>query len=279
MEVQANREFSFTSADYEWIRQTMRRTTGIVLSEAKKDLIYNRLARRLRALRLGTFSEYRAHLEANPDEQVDFVNALTTNVTSFFREEHHFEFLAEVLERWSRAARAERRFRIWSAGCSTGEEPYSIAMTVLETLGPRLGDCDVKILATDLDTNVLATAAEGVYPIDRARDMPRERLRRFFLRGTGDMAKFMRVRDEARELITFRQLNLVHPWPLRQRFDVIFCRNVVIYFDRATQAQLFARFGEQLAPGGHLLLGHSESMGDAPGRWRTMGRTIHQKAA
>jgi chemotaxis protein methyltransferase CheR len=279
MQEQATREFSFSAADYEWIRQSMRRSTGIVLSEAKRDLIYNRLARRLRNLGLSTFTEYRSFLEANPKEEVEFVNALTTNVTSFFREEHHFQFLADLLGRKSRAGQGERRLRIWSAGCSTGEEPYSIAMTILETLGRQIEGWDVKILATDLDTNVLTIAEQGIYPADRAKELSQDRLRRFFMRGTGERARLVRVREEARALLTFRQLNLMEAWPMRRPFDVIFCRNVVIYFDRATQAQLFDRFAESLVPGGHLLLGHSESIGDAAGRFKTVGRTVHQKVS
>lgn len=273
MQLERVREFQFTDDDFSWIRGWMLSQTGIALGTAKQDLIYNRLVRRLRTLGLRRFSEYRGLLDKSPVEQVEFVNALTTNVTSFFREEHHFAFLADELRK---RAQRSRRIRIWSAGCSSGEEPYSIAMTVVETLGTRAAQHDVRILATDLDTNMVETGRAGVYPIERVEELG-QRVR-FFRRGTGAFARQARAAEELRDLVTFRQLNLMQePWPFRGPFDFIFCRNVVIYFERATQKHLFERYWSLLGPAGCLFLGHSESLGGAAERFETVGRTVHRR--
>lgn len=207
---------------------------------------------------------------------MQFVNAITTNLTAFFREVHHFDYLATTLLPALLQDKVRRRLRLWSAGCSTGEEPYSLAMVVRETLPASVG-WDTKILATDIDSNVLATARLGVYSTERASGLSPQHLQRWFRRGTGANAGLMRVVPALQELITFRQLNLMHDWPLRGPFDIIFCRNVAIYFDKATQRRLFDRFADQLDRQGYLFVGHSESLSAITERFELLGKTIYRK--
>lgn len=273
-------EFEFADQDFQRIRRIINDIAGISLADGKRELVYSRLSRRLRHLGLRRFDEYCRLLETggdNNEEIGEFVNALTTNLTSFFRESHHFDFLgAELLPALIRERGAgNRRIRIWSAGCSTGEEPYSIAMVLRETL-PAVG-WDAKILATDLDSNVLATAERGVYDDSRIKGLPEARVRRWFQRGRGAQSGQVRVASELRELITFRRLNLMHDWPMRGPFDVVFCRNVVIYFDKPTQRILFERFADLLVDHGHLFVGHSESLFKVTERFVPLGKTIYQR--
>ena len=271
------RDFHFTDKDFTFIRALVAEKTGIVMTEAKRDLVYGRLSRRLRHLGIPRFSDYCRLLEAgDEDELVQFVNAITTNLTSFFREAHHFDYLGGSLLPRLEKENAGRRLRIWSAGCSTGEEPYSIAMTLREQC-PRLAGRDVKILATDLDSNVLARAAAGVYDQARVEDLPRERLRRWFRKGRGGNAGTVKVSTDLRDLITFRQLNLMGSWPMKGAFDIIFCRNVVIYFDKPTQRTLFNRYADLLVEGGHLFVGHSESLFKVTDRFELIGKTVYRK--
>jgi chemotaxis protein methyltransferase CheR len=271
------RDLVFTDADFNFIRQLVATQTGIALSEQKRELVYGRLAKRLRTLELQTFAEYCAYVEKNEQELHELVNAITTNLTSFFREPYHFDYLREtVLPGLLRGNAASRRIRIWSAGCSTGEEPYSIAMTVRDAIPAGQG-WDVKILATDIDSNVLAKAQQGVYPEERVSGIPEHYQRRSFRRGHGDNAGMLRVNDEVRSLITFRQLNLMHEWPMKGPFDVIFCRNVVIYFEKSTQKRLFNRYADLLADDGHLFIGHSETLFKVCDRFTLIGRTIYRK--
>ncbi len=272
------REFRLTDGDFTRIAQLVEASAGIRLPEAKREMVYSRLSRRLRELKLTEFSAYLELLEQDDagTEMGQFINAITTNLTAFFRENHHFEFLREQLLPALAAQGRQRRLRIWSAGCSTGEEPYSIAMVVREVLGSARG-WDAKILATDLDTNVLATASRGLYPLERTRGIGEGRLGRFFLRGRGDNAGWVRVKPELQELISFRQLNLLGPWPLRGPFDLIFCRNVVIYFSKETQRRLFDRYADILKPDGHLFIGHSESLFKVCERFRLVGSTTYQR--
>ncbi len=277
----ADPEASFTDAVFAQICRLILEQTGIVLDHNKRDMVYSRLSRRLRALGIDDYAEY-CRLIALPgsDEFQECINALTTNLTSFFREGHHFEFLAgdalpEVL---SRQRGRTPRIRIWSAGCSTGKEPYSIAMVLHETLRPeQLADC--RILATDLDTEVLAQAASGIYEADGLDGVSEERRRRFFVNGTGRQAGHVRARDSLRDLIAFRQLNLMGPWPMKGPFDILFCRNVVIYFDKATQRRLFDRFADLMTPDGVLFIGHSESLHNVTERFELIGRSIYRKIA
>lgn len=280
------REFSFTSKDFQFIRELVMERTGIMLSDNKRDLVYGRLSRRLRELRLSTFREYCQLLEKGHDEEmVQFVNAITTNLTSFFREDHHFEFLGKTLlpnlMQQKAQANAERRIRIWSAGCSTGEEPYSIAMVVKEALAAskqgRGESWDVRILATDLDTKVLAKGSSGVYEQNRVEGMTKSRLQKWIKKGSGENAGKVRMSPELREMITFKQLNLMNDWPMKGPFDLIFCRNVVIYFNKPTQQVLFDRYADLLGHDGHLFLGHSETMFQKTERYRLIGKTIYQK--
>ncbi len=273
----AQREFQFTDRDFRCLQRLVARHTGITLSPAKRDMLYSRLARRLRALGLRRFKEYCALLQedGNSEELRHFTNAVTTNLTAFFREPHHFdylrdEFLPAMIER--RADR--RRLRIWSAGCSTGEEPYSIAITLAETM-PR--DWDVRILATDLDSNVLDRARQGIYSEERTAEVPERLKRKWFLRGRAGHQGKVRVRRELRDMIRFRQLNLMHEWPMRGPFDAIFCRNVIIYFDKPTQSRLMDRFADILADDGRLFLGHSETLYRVTDRFQLLGRTIYRK--
>ena len=273
-----DREFRFTDRDFTRIRALVSQHTGIALSEAKREMVYSRLVRRLRALRLESFEHYYTLLEAgDAGELVQFVNAVTTNLTAFFREAHHFDALAAtLLPELMRNQARNRRLRLWSAGCSTGEEPYSIAMVVQETL-PAAENWDVKILATDIDSNVLSTASRGIYSEERLSGISRPRLQRWFRKGTGANAGLVRVVPELQALISFRQLNLMHAWPMRQPFDVIFCRNVVIYFDKATQRRLFDRFANGLDRAGYLVVGHSESLFNITERFALLGKTIYRK--
>jgi chemotaxis protein methyltransferase CheR len=263
----------FTEEDFTAIAAMVRKASGIMLGPTKRDLVYGRLRRRLRALSLSSFADYRKVLEAEggAEERVRMINAVTTNLTGFFREKHHFEHLArQVLPALSRQ---DRRLRIWSAGCSSGEEPYSLALTLLGTM-PDLANWDARILATDIDTSMVATAAAGRYPAERLAPVP-EKLRGDHLlpREEGQVE----MGPAAKALITFRPLNLLGPWPMRGPFQVILCRNVVIYFDKPTQRELFDRYAEMLAPGGHLYVGHSESLFKVSERFQHLGRTIYRK--
>ncbi len=270
-------ELTFTDGDFDFIRRLVMERTGISLADHKRELVYGRLSKRLRSLELGSFAQYCAHLEHHVEELHELVNAITTNLTAFFRESYHFDHLREsVLPELLRSNAESRRIRIWSAGCSTGEEPYSIAMTVREAVPVNRG-WDVKILATDIDTNVIERAKNGIYPEERIKDVPDHHRRRFLSKGSGDNAGKIRVRDDIRDLISFRQLNLMEEWPMRGPFDVIFCRNVVIYFDKPTQRRLFERYANIMQPHGHLFIGHSETLFKVSDRFDLIGRTIYRR--
>jgi chemotaxis protein methyltransferase CheR len=275
--VDAAREFVFTTADFQRISKLIYEHAGISLAASKQEMVYSRLARRLRARNLSHFSDYVALLETTKDaaEWEAFVNALTTNLTSFFREPHHFTELTRFLE--LRRGRADP-ISIWCAAASTGEEPYSIAMTVVDALGSFTPAAS--IVATDLDTNVLAKASSGVYADERVEKMRPEQLRKFFLKGAGNNAGSVRVRQELRDLVTFRQLNLLDTrWPVRGPFDAIFCRNVMIYFDKPTQRKVLQQLAPLLKPDGLLFAGHSESFLHSADVFRLRGNTIYELAS
>jgi chemotaxis protein methyltransferase CheR len=278
----AVREFELTASDFRRVQALIKARVGIDLGSNKQSLVYGRLARRLRALGMHDFADYLALVE-DPvsDEAERFVNAITTNVTEFFRENHHFEFVARTVlpAIWRRTGAGAQRVRFWSAGCSTGEEPYSLAMVLRENPPPAstAGGWDIKVLATDLDTDVLAHARDGIYPAERVEKIAPARLKRFFTKarvGTSYQAS-----PELRSLITFKQLNLMDAsWPMQGPFDVIFCRNVVIYFDDATKRALVERYRQLLGSGGYLLLGHSESMVGSTTGFESCGLTIYRRA-
>lgn len=271
------REFLFHDEDFEALRTLVKQLTGINLSDQKRELVYGRLSRRLRALRLHTFREYRALLERDSAERVHLCNAITTNLTAFFRERHHFQYLREnVLRPFAADPHGNRRLRIWSAGCSTGEEPYSIAMSVLEEL-PDAPRWDIRILATDIDSNVLEHARRGVYPTERVRSLQPGQLARFLTPQRNHAEVSYRVTPALARLITFRQLNLMDTLPMKGPLDVIFCRNTVIYFDKRTQRDLFTRIAQLQHPGHVLFLGHSESLFRVSDDYLLIGKTIYRR--
>lgn len=273
--MERDREFTFTQNDFGFIRELVAEKTGISLSEAKSHMVYSRLTRRLRNLNIPTFSQYLKLLKDDQnDELVHFVNALTTNLTAFFRENHHFEYLANKVLPGIFSNSANKRVRIWSAGCSTGEEPYSLAMVLRENM-PTRGGWDVKILATDLDSNVVDKASSGVYEESRLNGISPQRLKRFFSKNINSGE--VKVKPEIRELITFKQLNLMNEWPMKGPFDFIFCRNVVIYFNKETQRSLFDRYADLTVDKGHIFIGHSESLFKVSDRYKLIGNTIYQK--
>ena len=265
------REFNFSSADFERVRKLIYQHAGISLSPVKQDMVYSRLARRLRTTGKNTFGEYLDMLErGGTNEWECFVNSLTTNLTSFFREPHHFPIFVDHLKKLG----TKRPIRVWCSAASTGEEPYSIAMSVLETFGANASH--VSIFASDLDTNVLATAQKGVYPIERVEKVSPERLKRFFLKGSGSQEGYVAVRQELKQLIEFRQVNLLEPnWPVRGPLDVIFCRNVMIYFDKPTQHKILSRFAPMLQVDGLMFAGHSESFLHAAEIFKSLGKTVY----
>jgi len=266
------REFPFSPEHFRVITDRIYRFSGIKLPEAKREMVYARLARRLRSLGLASFDDYVRYLEAEPSEWEHCTNALTTNVTSFFREEHHFRVLAEHAQ--ARAGNAGA-YRVWSAGCSTGEEPYSIAMTLADTLHAS----NYRIVASDLDTQVLATARHAVYPLGSVLKLPESRQKRFFLRGTGRNDGRARVRPEIASHVEFARVNLMDAeWGVEPPFDAIFCRNVMIYFDKPTQRRLIERYARMLSPGGLFFAGHAESLLDQGRVFKLRGQTVYELA-
>jgi chemotaxis protein methyltransferase CheR len=269
-------EFAFTEADFRRIAAMVHGDAGIALPDAKATLVYSRLAKRLRALGLSSFKDYCALVagQEGVDERQRMLAALTTNVTRFFREPHHFDHLRQkVLPPLVQRARAGGKIRIWSAACSSGQEPYSVAMVLLAAL-PEAANLDVKILATDIDPNVVAEAREGVYAEALLAGVPDDYRRRWVTNvGSGRVG----LDDDLRELISFKELNLIGDWPMKGRFDAIFCRNVAIYFDDATQSRLWSRFTPRLVDGGTLYIGHSERVsGPAAAELAPTGITTYQ---
>jgi chemotaxis protein methyltransferase CheR len=275
------REFLFTEKDFSTLRELVGKHAGINLTDAKQELVYGRLARRLRQLGLKSFDKYCALLRSGDDQEIEiFTNAITTNLTSFFREAHHFDFLRqELLPAWLNAEENKDRssFRIWCAGCSTGEEAYTIAMTFMEVLASQRA-VTLRLLATDLDSTVLQTAARGIYDIQRVEKMESSRLEKWFMKGTGPYQGKVRVSPKLQAAICFQQHNMVHQaFPKGCAFDVVFCRNVVIYFDKLTQIEVFNRFADCLAPGGHLFVGHSESLFQKSDRFKLVSQSTYQR--
>ena len=266
------KEFEFTARDFERVRGLIYKRAGIALADSKQEMVYSRLARRLRANGITSFVQYLDDLErgTNDQEWEAFTNALTTNLTSFFREAHHFPILAEHVAK----LKGQGQIEVWCSASSTGEEPYSIAITLCDAfhkLNPS-----AKIIATDIDTNVLTTASNGVYSMDRLDKMAEARIKKYFLRGKGENDGQVRVRPELRQMIEFKQLNLLSDsWPISGSFDVIFCRNVMIYFDKPTQKKILQRFAPLLKPHGLLFVGHSENFSYLD-TFRLRGKTVYE---
>jgi len=277
-----NREISklhnqknITEAELIQINRLIYQRAGIVLTTQKKDMVYNRLLRRLRELKFATFTDYIQLLESNPnsDEWQIFINALTTNLTSFFREPYHFPILAEH----ARERKGKGNYTVWCAAASTGEEPVSIAMTLNEALGPNSNG--PRILATDIDTDVLQKAMNGVYRLADIASLSAEQKKSYFLRGTGEHRESVKVRNELRASIQYQQLNLLDPqWDVPGPFDAIFCRNVMIYFNQKTQEMLLQRFARLLKKGGILFAGHSEHFGNMNNPFRLRGQSVYYLA-
>lgn len=273
----AAREYVLGDREFARICGLVKQITGINLGDAKRDLVYSRFSKRLRALGIASFAEYCDLVETGDiDESDEFVNAITTNLTSFFRESHHFDFLARTVVP-DILARSARRFRVWSAGCSTGEEPYSIAMTILEHW-TSLSGWDIRILATDLDSNVVDKASAGIYDARRVESLPKQTVKRWFrsVRDSGPDAS-VQVDEKLRSLLVFKRLNLMDAWPMNGPFQVIFCRNTIIYFDKDTQRTLFEKMAALQQPGDYLFIGHSETLAQVTDRYRLIGQTVYQK--
>jgi chemotaxis protein methyltransferase CheR len=269
-----NREFEFTDQDFQRIRKLIYERAGIALGENKQELVYSRLARRLRATSMNSFAAYLDKLQrGDAAEWEAFTNSLTTNLTSFFREPHHFPLLAEHLRKQDKS----RSLTLWCSACSTGEEAYSMAMTAVEALGGY--DHPVHIIASDLDTKVLQTAREGRYRLETVAKLPPPQVERFFLRGTGEHAGYMQVKPELQKMIDFRCINLLAPtWSIHAPVDVIFCRNVMIYFDKETQLTILKKFAPLLRDNGLLFAGHSENFYHAASLFKLRGNTVYELA-
>lgn len=263
------REFSYTAADFQAIAKRLYDLTGIRLNPSKDSMVYSRLVRRIRALRLSGVADYLGYLAKHPEEEQNFINALTTNLTSFFREAHHFEVLSQYLQQHPGCK------TIWCAASSTGEEPYSIAMTVAEHFGRF--DVPIDIIASDIDSQVLATAAKGVYPLERVENLSTRQLKSFFHRGVGSQAGQVRVVPELAAMVKFSRINLLDvQWSLPERIDVIFCRNVMIYFDKSTQLQILERMVKRMPPDGLYIAGHSENFAHANHVVKACGKTTYK---
>ncbi len=265
------REFLWSDADFNRIRSLIYKKAGISLQEGKHAMVYSRVSRRLRDTGHNSFRSYLDWLEQHDGpEWQEFINALTTNLTAFFREQHHFEVLHQLL-----ASKRSHHWRIWCSAASTGEEPYSIAMTAIEALGDS---GNFSIVNSDIDTKVLATAAQGVYRADSVKGLSAERQQRFFLRGKGNNAGFIRVKPELQKHMEFLTINLIQELPLKEAFDVVFCRNVMIYFDNPTQRQVLERIHRVMAPSGKLFVGHAENFSDARNLFTLRGKTVYERS-
>lgn len=273
MTVDKEWEFDYVEADFDAIRKRIFQAAGIKLGDSKRQMVYSRIVRRLRSLQLNSFQQYLHFLDQHPEEIELFINALTTNLTSFFREPHHFQSLAQILtERYHQA----KPVRIWCAAASTGEEPYSIAMTACQTFKSLTPP--VQILATDIDSQVLNTARLGIYAESRVKDLDSGLKKAYLFRGRGERQGLVRMRPELARLIRFQRLNLLDPnWKVAPDLDVIFCRNVMIYFDKVTQQKLLDRMVPLLAKEGYYVAGHSETIDRNYSALRLVGKTLYQR--
>ncbi|WP_226450548.1 CheR family methyltransferase [Acidovorax radicis] len=265
------REFVWTNADFARVQALIYQRAGISLHDGKHAMVYSRLSRRLRDTGHTSFHEYLGWLENHDGpEWQEFVNALTTNLTAFFREQHHFEIFASHLR-----TRPTANWRVWCNAASTGEEPYSIVMTAFEALGTN---ASFKLTASDIDSRVLATAAQGVYRLDGLKGIAPERLQKFFLKGKGGNSGMVRIKPELRRVIDFMSVNLIRDdWPFKEPFDVVFCRNVMIYFDAPTQRKVLERIHRVLKPGGMLFVGHAENFSESRDLFTLRGKTVYER--
>jgi len=274
-----DREFSFSRKNFDFLRKISNKTTGIVVSDDKFDMFYSRLSRRVRHLGLANFDEYCDFIENNSDkdELTELINSVTTNLTSFFREQHHFDYLKNsVIPELLVKNKVDKKIRIWSSGCSTGEEPYSLAITLLESL-KNSANWQIHLDATDVDSNVLAKAQSGVYLQSSLNGISKQCLRTWFQRGTGVNSDKVRVKSIARSMIDFHELNLAGRWSVPDVKDIIFCRNVIIYFDKDFKKKLVDQYADVLKVGGYLFIGHSESLFNITDRFELIGKTIYRK--
>jgi chemotaxis protein methyltransferase CheR len=267
------REFAWTDADFDHVQSLIYQRAGISLNDGKHAMVYSRLSRRLRETGHQSFREYLRWLESTDGpEWQEFINALTTNLTSFFREQHHFEILTDLL----RSKPASTPWNIWCSAASTGEEPYSILMTVLDALGSQ---ANFSMSASDIDSKVLATASQGVYRLDGLKGIDTSHMHKYFLRGTGNNAGFVRVKSEFRDAINFLMINLIRDdWPFKEPFDIVFCRNVMIYFDAPTQRRVLERIHRVMKPGGMLFVGHAENFSDSRDLFILKGKTVYERS-
>lgn len=270
--VEQGREFVWTNADFTRIKTLIYKHAGINLHDGKHAMVYSRVSRRLRETGHDSFKSYLDQLEHQHSgaEWQEFVNALTTNLTSFFRENHHFVELDKLIR-----ARPNHEWKVWCSAASTGEEPYSILLTFAEALGL---EGRFRLYASDIDTKVLATAARGVYKLENLKGLSQAQLHRYFLKGKGANAGFVRVKPELQKHVEFFTLNLIEDnWPLKEQFDVVFCRNVMIYFDNTTQRQVLARIHRVMKDNGTLFVGHAENFSDARTLFTLKGKTVYEK--
>ncbi len=274
--VEKDREFKFTADDFNFLRKLSNDHSGIQVPDERFDMFYSRLSKRIRKLGLTDFKAYCQYLKDSPDQEfTEFINAITTNLTAFFREMHHFDYVRDVvIPELLIRNKASKQIKVWSAGCSTGEEPYSLAITLLENVP---AGWDIKILATDLDTNVLHSASEGIYTEDRIADLSEDVLKQWFMRGKSSQSGQVKVRPQLQQIIQFKQLNLMKDWPMKCQFDFIFCRNVLIYFDRETKTLLAKRYAQMLSSRSWLFIGHSESLNQLSNEFELVACTSYRK--
>ena len=268
-----NREFAWTDADFDRVQSLIYQRAGISLHNGKHAMVYSRLSRRLRETGHQSFNEYLGWLESSDGpEWQEFINALTTNLTSFFREDHHFKIFAEYLKR----NKHRNKWKVWCCAASTGEEPYSILMTAVDVLGSQPG---LALVASDIDSKVLAAAASGIYRTENLRNINDDQFRNFFLKGKGSNAGMVRIKPELQKLVDFKIVNLVRDsWPFQELFDVVFCRNVMIYFDGPTQRSVLERIHRVMSPGGLLFVGHAENFSESRDLFVLKGKTVYERA-
>lgn len=270
-------EIDLNAKNFNTIINKVYSVCGISLNESKFEMVRRRLTNRMKVLGMNNFDQYLGYLDSNnKEEEPFFINSITTNFTSFFRENHHFEYMEDVLiPLWIKEKKHDRQIKIWSAGCSSGEEPYSIAMTLLKHK-EKLAGWDIKILATDIDTNILSKAKAGVYLKEKNQQLPTQ-IKKDFFNSASRTDKTMHINNEVKDMVHFKRLNFLDNWPMKKQYDLIFCRNVIIYFDKETQSGLLTKFRQRQASGSHLFIGHSESLYRMTDDYELIGKAIYKK--